>query len=76
VSIVENSDAASDGSIAVYRAKIHRRGRRAAHDSLNSSASTVHEKRYDRSDQKYDEQYLCNPRRSGGNATETKQSGY
>jgi hypothetical protein len=49
--------------------------RRAATFS-NSSTSAVHEKRYDCSDQKYDEQYLCNPRRSGGNATETKQSGY
>jgi hypothetical protein len=63
---------------SLFTGKIHRAGRTDAprSDFLNSSTSTVHEKRYDCSDQKYDKQYLCNPRRSGSYATETKQSGY
>jgi hypothetical protein len=63
---------------SLFTGRIHRGGRSEAppSDFLNSSASTVREKRYDCSDQKYDKQYLCNPRRSGSYATEAKQSGY
>src|SRR6202034_4816072 len=80
LSIFGDSDAPSDGGIAVIgqNSKNHRRGRSDAprSDFLDPSASTVRDKRYDRSDQKYDEQYLCDAGRSGGNAAETKQSCY
>jgi hypothetical protein len=73
VSIFDDSDAPSNGGIAVIgQNSAARRAGSPSRVKLNSSASTVREKRYDRSNQKYNEQYFCDAGRSGRNATETK----